>query len=157
MGLPLCIQEALWFCVVWRQWVHIVLSCYLTVHHFNNITSRNWPTPQWIAPPKVTLVSTLYLIITHACMYPCPSAAVCNVELPPCCSPHLSPGPPSLRAQALSQFLQDTVLRYNINTYKHTHACITVTLLTHTLSSGCIDPSQLCIKEGKVSSSGVAQ
>ena len=40
------------------------------------------------------------------------SVTVCNVELPPCCSAHISSGPPSSRAQALSQTLQDTLLRY---------------------------------------------
>ena len=36
---------------------------------------------------------------------------VCNVNLPPLCSPLISPGPPSTHSQALSQSLQDTLIR----------------------------------------------
>lgn len=34
-----------------------------------------------------------------------------NVELPALCSPEFRPGPPSEKAQVLSQFVLDTVLK----------------------------------------------
>ncbi|CAI8052779.1 Exosome complex component RRP43 [Geodia barretti] len=35
---------------------------------------------------------------------------VCNVDLPPLCSPRVTPGPPTPRGQSLSQHLQDTLI-----------------------------------------------
>lgn len=53
---------------------------------------------------------------------------VCNMEMPPCCSPHVTRGAPSLHTQALSQTLQDMISRSN---------CLNLTDL-------CIAPGELC-------------
>lgn len=39
-------------------------------------------------------------------MFPVP-----NIDLPPLCSPHFRPGPPSEQAQILNQFFADIILK----------------------------------------------
>jgi len=51
-----------------------------------------------------------------------------NVELPPLCSPEFRPGPPSEKAQVLSQFVADTIKNCGLIT----------------LEDLCIEPKKLC-------------
>ena len=50
--------------------------------------------------------------------------SVCNIEVPPCSSSHVVPGPPSSNTQALSQNLQTVIQKYAIPfwTYSYSHS-----------------------------------